>query len=99
MPRADPQGGQRQHEFLVQGFVTSGAWKLAPIADEAPNESRLDALIKLEVACQLALESLPKLPRETEESLREPIETLCDVTRRELEQLKPGLVKRGAGSS
>jgi hypothetical protein len=69
------------------------------IADDAPNETRLDALIKLEVACRLALESLPELPRETGEVLREPIETLCQVTQREIERLKPGLVKRNAGSS
>jgi hypothetical protein len=58
---------------------------------ERPSESRLQALIKLEVACRLALESLPELPRETEEALREPIQTLCDVTGRELESLQPGL--------
>jgi hypothetical protein len=69
------------------------------IASEAPNtETRLEALIKLEVACRLALESLPKLPAETEEALREPIETLCDITGRELERLKPGLLDRDAGS-
>jgi hypothetical protein len=69
------------------------------IASEAPNtEARLEALIKLEVACRLALESLPELPAETEEALREPIETLCEVTGRELERLKPGLLGRDAGS-
>jgi hypothetical protein len=58
---------------------------------ERPSESRLQALIKLEVACRLALESLPELPPATEEALREPIQTLCDVTGRELERLQPGL--------
>ena len=43
----------------------------------------------MEVACQLALESLPELPPETEARLREPIETLCDVTRSELGRLQP----------
>ena len=52
-----------------------------------------------EVACRLALESLPRLPAETQEALREPIETLCEVSGRELERLKPGLLDRGAGSS
>jgi hypothetical protein len=50
----------------------------------------LDALLKLEVACQLALDSLPKLPSETGERLRAPIQTLCDVTRTELDRLQPG---------
>ena len=50
----------------------------------------MDALIKLEVACQLALDSLPKLPPDTGERLRAPIQTLCDVTRTELDRLQPG---------
>ena len=61
------------------------------IADERPSEDRLHALIKMEVACRLALESLPELPRETEDALREPIERLCNVTERELRRLQPGL--------
>jgi hypothetical protein len=64
------------------------------IAGEHLNESKLQALIKMEVACRLALESLPELPRETEETLRSPIETLCEVTERELQRLQPGLVDR-----
>jgi hypothetical protein len=72
----------------------------SPIADAAPiDETRLEALIKLEVACRLSLESLPKLPPETEDVLREPIETLCEVTGRELERLKPGLLDREKKSS
>ena len=58
------------------------------------NEAKLQALIKMEVACRLALESLPELPRETEEALRKPIEIVCDVTERELERLQPGLLRR-----
>jgi hypothetical protein len=70
------------------------------MAVERPSENRLQALIKLEVACRLALESLPELPQETEEALREPIQTLCDVTGRELENLQPALVdERNADSS
>jgi hypothetical protein len=72
----------------------------SPMAVERPSENRLQALIKLEVACRLALESLPELPPETEEALREPIQTLCDVTGRELENLQPALVdERNADSS
>jgi hypothetical protein len=70
------------------------------MATERPTESRLQALIKLEVACRLALESLPELPPETEEALREPIQTLCEVTGRELESLQPSLQdERKAGLS
>ena len=64
------------------------------IAGEHLDESKLQALIKMEVACRLALESLPELPRETEEALRSPIETLCEVTERELKRLQPDLVDR-----
>jgi hypothetical protein len=63
------------------------------------DESRLQALIKMEVACRLALESLPELPRETEESLREPIDALCKITERELERLRPGLLDRPSETS
>jgi hypothetical protein len=61
------------------------------IEGERIDETRLQAVIKMEVACRLALESLPDLPRETEEALRAPIETLCKVTAAELERLQPGL--------
>jgi hypothetical protein len=52
------------------------------------DEKTLDALIKMEVACRLALESLPKLPNETEQALRRHIETLCEVTEHELKRLQ-----------
>ena len=64
------------------------------IQHERFNQERLQAVIKMEVACRLALESLPDLPRETEELLREPIETLCKLTAAELERLHPGLAGR-----
>ena len=69
------------------------------IGGDDVNESKLQALIKMEVACRLALESLPELPAETEDALRKPIETLCEVTERELERLQPGLAKRAAEPS
>jgi hypothetical protein len=59
------------------------------MAREQFDETRLQAFIKMEVACRLALESLPELPRETEDALREPIEILCKVTEGELERLRP----------
>jgi hypothetical protein len=64
------------------------------MAKEQFDESRLQALIKMEVACRLALESLPELPRETEQALRDPIDTLCKITEREIERLRPGLLDR-----
>jgi hypothetical protein len=69
------------------------------MAKEQIDESRLQALIKMEVACRLALESLPELPRDTEEALREPINTLCKITEREIERLRPGLVDRASETS
>jgi hypothetical protein len=69
------------------------------MADLQFDESRLQALIKMEVACRLALESLPELPRETEEALREPIDALCKITERELERLRPGLLDRRSETS
>ena len=64
------------------------------MAREQFDENRLQALIKMEVACRLALESLPELPPETEDALREPIDTLCKITEREIERLRPGLNDR-----
>jgi hypothetical protein len=45
------------------------------ITSEAPIETKLQALIRLEVACQLAIDSLPDLPLETGERLRDPIQS------------------------
>jgi hypothetical protein len=47
----------------------------------------------MEVACRLALESLSKLPNETEQALRRHIETLCEVTERELKRLQPAYTR------
>jgi hypothetical protein len=62
-------------------------------------EKRLQALIKMEVACRLALESLPELPRETEQALRAPIEKLCELTGRALDRLQPGFAARDPEST
>lgn len=69
------------------------------MAGDPFDDSRLEALIKMEVACRLALESLPRLPAETEQALREPIDTLCQVTEREIERLRPGLLDRRSETS
>jgi hypothetical protein len=53
------------------------------------DEQTVEALIKMEVACRLALESLGKLPNETEQALRGHIEKLCEVTERQLKVLQP----------
>lgn len=57
------------------------------------DESTVEALIKIEVACRLALESLPKLPDETERALRHHIESLCEMTERELNRLQPAYTR------
>ena len=72
---------------------------LSTMAKEEFDEDRLQALIKMEVACRLALESLPKLPRETGDALREPVDQLCKISEREIERLRPGLNDRTSPSS
>jgi hypothetical protein len=85
---------------VVTRFRPWSGRQFSLIPGEAPNtDTRLEALIKLEVACRLALESLPELPIETQEALRGPTQTLCDVSGRELERLKPGVLDRDAESS
>ena len=69
------------------------------IAAEVPDETKLQALIRMEVACELALESLPELPPETGERLREPIQALCKVTRDELARIEPSFAARFARPS
>jgi hypothetical protein len=56
-------------------------------------DPKIEALVRLEVACQLAIDALPKLPNETSERLREPIRELCDITRQELIRIDPDLAK------
>ena len=48
----------------------------------------------MEVACRIGLESLRQLPKESEDALREPIETLCRMTEREVERLSPGYKRK-----
>jgi hypothetical protein len=69
------------------------------IAAKVPDETKLQALIRMEVACQLALESLPELPPDTGERLREPIQALCEVTRDELVRIEPSFAARFARPS
>jgi hypothetical protein len=59
-----------------------------PIATE-PNKPDLQALIQLEVACHVALGALPRLPEETEQALRKPVQELREVARTELQRIDP----------
>lgn len=79
-PRKPP--GQKHHVAARSNVSPAARLEGWPMAEEQFDESRLQALIKMEVACRLALESLPELPRETESALREPIDTLCTITPR-----------------
>ena len=54
---------------------------------------KIEALIGLEAACQLAIDALPKLPAETANRLRKPIQELCHVTREELIRINPDNAK------
>jgi hypothetical protein len=58
-----------------------------------PPDPKIEALVRLEVACQLAIDALPQLPTETSERLRKPIQELCHVTREELIRIDPDLAK------
>jgi hypothetical protein len=60
------------------------------IASDDHQGTRLEPLIRLEVACRLALDALPELPDETEQTLRSPVEILCEVTGAELDRVSPG---------
>jgi hypothetical protein len=53
----------------------------------------IEALVRLEAACQLAIDALPKLPTETAKRLRKPIQELCHVTREELIRINPDKAK------
>lgn len=68
-------------------FTLASGAERPGIAEEA-QPKKIDALIKLEVACQLARDALRDAP--AEEELREPIQALCDVTERELDRISPG---------
>jgi hypothetical protein len=64
--------------------------------DQPYDDQTLQALIKIEVACRIGLESLPQLPKESEDALRGPIETLCRTMEREVERLSPGYKRKFA---
>ena len=55
-----------------------------------PQKRHIQALIRLEVACHVALDALPELPNETEQALRDHVQSLCDVTAAELDRIHPG---------
>jgi hypothetical protein len=56
----------------------------------ADHETRVNALIQLEVACRIALDALPVVDGETERKLRDHIQALCDVSGAELDRISPG---------
>jgi hypothetical protein len=61
----------------------------SPLIAGGDHIERLEPLIRLEVACRLALDALPEPPAETEQALRAHVETLCDVTGAELDRISP----------
>ena len=78
---------------VARTFYCAQRWNAWRIEDGHHTEKKLQALIKIEVACRLALESLPELPRETQQALRAPIEKLCELTDRALDRLQPGFAR------
>jgi hypothetical protein len=57
-------------------------------------KTHIQALIRLEVACHVALDALPELPDDTEQALRDHVQTLCEVAGAELDRIKPGWRER-----
>ena len=81
-------------------FFSQQSWTVSAAAADGhkawvaePPDAKLEALLRLEAACQLAIDALPGLPSETANRLREPIRDLCDVTRQELIRIDPNLAK------
>ena len=70
--------------------TVQGRRSRVPTHQGGGNETQVEALIRLELACQLALAALPSLPTETEQTLLGPVQTLCQVTGRELDRVSPG---------
>ena len=64
--------------------------------DRAYDDQTLQALIKMEVACRIGLESLPQLPKESEDALRGPSKRCAATTEREVERLSPGYKRKPA---
>ncbi len=75
-----------------------GSGKSLRITDLS-DDPKVDALIRLQVACRLALDALPSLPEDTQGALREPVQKLCSVTEKQLDELRPGWSREEAGSS
>lgn len=84
---------------MARTFYCAQRWNAWRIEDGHHTEKKLQALIKIEVACRLALESLPELPRETQQALRAPIEKLCELSGQALDRLQPGFAARDAEST
>ena len=87
-------GGRARRSTARRAIQPQDPFRLARDAESTRipddgHDPKLEALIRMEVACRLALESLPDLPPETEKRLRVPIQTLCDVTQTELARCKP----------
>jgi hypothetical protein len=62
--------------------------------DSAYDDPALQALIRAYVACRLAIDALPDLPREVRSNVEEPIVALCHTVGPELERVQPGFFDR-----
>jgi hypothetical protein len=61
--------------------------------DYAYDDEGLQALFRAFVACRLALDALPELPRDIRDVVDGPIRTLCETVGPELERLSPGFLE------
>jgi hypothetical protein len=61
-------------------------------------DEAIDAIVRLEVACRLALDALPKLPEDTQQVLRRPLDELCRIAEQELERTGAKSSRSGSDS-
>lgn len=89
----------RRHVRITRSNVSARTDPESLLIAGLSDDPKVDALVRLQVACRLALEALPNLPEDTRQALREPIEALCAVTEKQLDELDPGWSHQETDSS
>ncbi len=87
-PLFGPQAS-RSAASVGRGRFRVAVYAESRVSPPTPNSRKIDALIRLEVACRLALDALPALADDTEQMLRDHVQALCDVSER-FDRIKPG---------
>jgi hypothetical protein len=58
------------------------------------DDEAIQAMVRAYVACQLALEALPRLPDELKGVVERPLNEFCAALGPVLERIKPGVTKK-----